>query len=150
MPSPCSDHGSFLQRSLASPVPLVLHAQGPPPPKLPHAANEKKSPVVKTGDSTYEMGGVQFNSATREIRIPTIVNMNEGVIEYALVTDTGKTHESLLSTKVRPFDVNVAMLLCHYEPHAGRDHSNAQGADSGIARRWPPRRWCIPAPTTCC
>src|SRR5580704_1751361 len=96
----------------------ALFAQGPPPP-IPPPAHIEKAPIVKTGDVTYEMGGLQFNSATREIRIPTIVNMNEGVIEYALVTDTGKTHESLLSTKVRPFDVNVALLLCHYEPHAG-------------------------------
>ena len=98
-------------------APVVL-SQGPPPPKPP-PANEKKAPITKTGDNTYEMGGIQFNSATREIRIPTKVNMTEGVIEYALVTENGKTHESLLNTKVRPFDVNVAMLLCHYEPHAG-------------------------------
>jgi hypothetical protein len=96
----------------------VLDAQGPPPP-VPPPANIKRMPMVKTGDSTYEMGGVVFNSATREIRIPTVVNMNEGVIEYALVTETGKTHESLLRTKVRPFDVNIAMLLCHYEANAG-------------------------------
>lgn len=95
----------------------LLPAQGPPPPKPP-PANEKKAPITKTGENTYEMGGVQFNSATREIRVPSQINMTDGVIEYALVTDTGKTHESLLSTKVRPFDVNVAMLLCHYEPNA--------------------------------
>jgi hypothetical protein len=95
----------------------VASAQAPPP--KPPPSNIKKAPITKTGDDTYEMGGLQFNSATREIRIPTVINMREGVIEYALVTDMGKTHESLLSTKVRPFDVNVAMLLCHYEPHAG-------------------------------
>ncbi len=95
----------------------TVSAQAPPP--KPPPANEKKAPLVKTGDTPYEMGGVLFNSATREIRIPSSVNMREGVIEYALVTENGKTHESLLNTKVRPFDVNVTMLLCHYEPHAG-------------------------------
>src|SRR5437773_2194818 len=68
---------------------------------------------------SHDLGGVEFNSASREIRIPCTVNMNEGVIEYALVTETGKTHESLLKTKAKPFDLNVALLLCHYEPHAG-------------------------------
>jgi len=94
-------------------------AQGPPPRNPPTGKPPRKSPIQKTGEVTYELGGVQFNSATREVRIPCSVNMTEGVIEYALVAETGKTHESLLKTRVKPFDVQVALLLCHYEPHAG-------------------------------
>ena len=97
----------------------VCPAQGPPPRKPYDGKPPQKSAMNKTGDVTYEMGGVEFNSATREIRVPCSVNMTDGLIEYALVTEKGKTHESLLKTKVKPFDVQVAMLLCHYEPHAG-------------------------------
>jgi hypothetical protein len=97
----------------------VAVAQGPPPRNPPTGKQPKKSPIQKTGDVTYELGGVRFNSATREVRLPCSVNMTEGAIEYALVAETGKTHESLLKTRVNPFDVQVALLLCHYEPHAG-------------------------------
>ncbi len=68
---------------------------------------------------TYDLGGILLNSATKEIRVPCTVNMTEGSVEYALVAETGKTHESLLKTKVLPFDLQVALLLCRYEPHAG-------------------------------
>lgn len=104
--------GVFLAATLA-------FAQGPPPRNPPSGKPPDKSPLQKTGDVTYEIGGVQLNSATREVRVPCFVNMTEGVIEYALVTETGKTHESLLKTRVKPFDVQVALLLCHYEAHAG-------------------------------
>jgi hypothetical protein len=94
-------------------------AQGPPPRNPPTGRPPEKSPLKQTGEFTYELGGLQLNSATREIRVPCRVNMNEGVIEYALVTETGKTHESLFKTKEKPFDLQLALVLCHYEPHAG-------------------------------
>lgn len=94
-------------------------AQGPPPRGAPTGKPPEKSAIKKTGDVTYEIGGVQFDGATREIRVPCTVNMREGIIEYALVTETGKTHESMLKTKVKPFDVQIALLLCHFEPHPG-------------------------------
>lgn len=113
-------------------------AQEPPPRPAPSGKPPEKSPVEKTGDSTYEAGGVQFNSATREVRVPCAINMNEGIIEYALVTEAGKTHESLLKTRVKPFDVQLAMLLCNYEPHPGElieVLSNAQPELQAIARK---------------
>ena len=76
-----------------------------------------KSRIKKTGDTDYSLGDITFSSATREVRVPTEVNMSEGVLEYVLVHETGKTHESLLRTKVSPTELNVALLLCHYEPH---------------------------------
>ncbi len=108
----------FLQISICL-LATFSFAQEPPPRPAPTGKPPERSALQKTGDVTYEIGGVQINSATREVRIPCTVNMTEGIIEYALVTETGKTHESLLKTKVKPFDVQLAMLLCHYEPHPG-------------------------------
>ncbi len=119
-------------------VATLAFAQGPPPPNPPSGKPPDKSPLRKTGDVTYEIGGVRLNSATREVRVPCLVNMNEGVIEYALVTESGKTHESLLKTRVKPFDVQVALLLCHYEPHAGElvsILSNPQPEQLALARK---------------
>lgn len=76
-----------------------------------------KSRIKKTGETDYQLGDILFSSATREVRIPAVVNMTEGILEYALVHENGKTHESLLRTTVSPTELNVVMLLCHYEPH---------------------------------
>lgn len=76
-----------------------------------------KARIKKTGDTDYELGQIKFSSATREVRVPAVVNMSEGILEYTLVHENGKTHESLLRTAASPTEVNVALLLCHYEPH---------------------------------
>lgn len=82
-------------------------------------AESAKARLQKTGENTYELGEIKFNGATREVRIPAMVNMSEGVLEYALVHENGKTHESLLSTKIKPSELNIVLLLCHFEPHIG-------------------------------
>lgn len=76
-----------------------------------------KSRIKKISDTDYTLGDITLNSATREVRVPAMVNMAEGILEYIMVHETGKTHESLLRTKVSPTELNVALLLCHYEPH---------------------------------
>jgi len=85
----------------------------PKPPTM----QDAKARIKKTGPTDYELGDIKFNSETREISFPATLNMAEGALEYALVHETGKTHESLLKTKTKAFDLNVVMLLCRYEPH---------------------------------
>lgn len=80
-------------------------------------AEAAKKRIKKTGPSDYELGPIKISSATREVRVPTVLNMTEGILEYALVHESGKTHESLLRTPVSPSELNVALLLCHFEPH---------------------------------
>ena len=38
------------------------------------------------------------------------------MLEFALVHETGKTHESLLKTAASAMDLQVALLLCNYQP----------------------------------
>lgn len=72
---------------------------------------------IKTlGNNEFELGGITFNSATREVRVPCAVNMTDGALEYAVVHETGKTHESLLKTAAAPMDLQVALLLTNYQP----------------------------------
>jgi hypothetical protein len=75
-----------------------------------------KQAVKQVGPDEFEIGGIRFNSRTREIRVPTVVNFKQVPIEYMLVHETGKTHESVLRTTINPADLQVAILLCHYEP----------------------------------
>jgi hypothetical protein len=121
---------SLLLQSFALATGLVtLSAQdGPEPSKQPASnpagaktaaalAEAAKNRIKKVGPTDYTLGGIHFSSATHEVRVPTTVNMIEGNLEYALVHENGKTHESLLKTKVSPTELNVALLLCNYEPH---------------------------------
>jgi hypothetical protein len=76
--------------------------------------------MKQVAPDTFELGLLQFNSKTREIRIPGVVNMADGLIEYLMVHETGKTHEALLRSNASPLDLQVAMLLCNYQPgHTG-------------------------------
>ena len=78
-------------------------------------AEKIKRPVQIKGDE-YRFGDIFFNRKTREIRFPAHVIQDEVVLEYALVhAITGKVHESLLATEVRPIDLQIVMKLLRYK-----------------------------------
>ena len=83
-----------------------LHAQAPDPP----SQVEGSGPVV-------HFGGIVIDKAKKSATFPAELNLAKGTLEYLLVTDMGKTHESLLSTKVQPYDLQVAMLLLGLKPN---------------------------------
>lgn len=59
----------------------------------------------------FELGKVRLEKKQRTVSFPAFLNMNQGPLEYLLVTSYGKKHESLLSTEVEPLQIHVAMLL---------------------------------------
>jgi hypothetical protein len=67
--------------------------------------------VREIGDNLFQIGAVRIDKQLKSVSFPVEVNMRGGPLEYLLVHESGKTHESLLSTKVRPSEVHVAMLL---------------------------------------
>ena len=69
----------------------------------------------QTGDS-FTIGNIAVDKRARTVRFPATVNLLDATLEYLLVTDEGKTHESLLSTKVSPYQLHVAMLLLGVKP----------------------------------
>ena len=87
---------------------------------LPLSAAESTQPVGQVdaptlfkeiGDGIFVMGNVQIDSKTRQITFPATVNMQSGLLEYLLVTNNGKAHESLLITEIEPYHLHAAMLL---------------------------------------
>lgn len=87
------------------------------PPKKPQASKEPLDPkkaIQRVEGDRYKCGIIEFDQKTREIRIPCKVNMHEGPLEYALVHESGKTHESLLSTAARPLELNIVLLLLNW------------------------------------
>ena len=83
----------------------------PANPMAPAAADLPQPRIEKQADGTLRIGRVTVNTSERTISFPAAVNAHTGLIEYALVTKTGKVHESLLNTDIAPLDLHVAALL---------------------------------------
>lgn len=73
-----------------------------------------KPSVEKIDETRYRIGKVIFDKKSREIRFPAKVNMIEGLLEFLVVHENGKLHESLLSTDVSPTFINLAFTLLRY------------------------------------
>jgi hypothetical protein len=93
----------------------VAPAQGAPPnaaPGVPPSSVElTNSPIKDLGNGRFQLGKVILDKKARTVTIPTVVNMNSGLVEYFLVSNTGKLHESILRTEAEPYHIHVAMLL---------------------------------------
>jgi hypothetical protein len=85
----------------------VNYACAQEPAKTP--ANYPK--IERISDDLMKIGEVTLNKKTRTITFPGSINMDHGEMEYLLVQEGGKTHESLLVTKAQPFQIHIAMLL---------------------------------------
>ena len=75
----------------------------------------EKPEVVALGEGKHKLGLVTFDENTRRISFPAELNQSEGIIEFAIVHESGKIHESLLITKVSAFNLNVALKLLRYQ-----------------------------------
>ncbi len=75
-----------------------------------------KPTVEKLDETRYQVGKIIFDQKTREIRFPAKVNMVKGSLEFLLVHENGKVHESLLMTDISPTHLNLAFTLLRYPP----------------------------------
>ena len=97
--------GKFTPRTTESPAPV------PKTRTEAEAQLRKVLDIKQTGPDTYTLGNVMLNTTLRTVSIPVRLNMRENPIEYALVTEDGKRHESLLTTDVRPEQFHLGCLL---------------------------------------
>lgn len=113
--------------------------QSPVEPKslpAPDQAVEPVTPSVKKLDDTrYQVGEVIFDQKTREIRFPTRVNMTEGLLEYLIVHQNGKVHESLLVTEISPTHLNLAFTLLRYS--ASKELYPLPNETGGVSDKFP-------------
>jgi len=72
--------------------------------------------IEKLDEGRYRIGKVTLNPVTREIRLPARVNMDKGLLEFLLVLEKGKIHESLLVTDASPSHLHLAFSLLRYPP----------------------------------
>lgn len=80
------------------------------------AALQRALDVQPTGAHSFRVGKVSFDKQSRTVTIPARVNTRQSLIEYALVTQSGKVHEALLVTEARPEQVHLACLLLGLVP----------------------------------
>ncbi len=101
------------------------HGRAPVEPKSLPAPDqvmaEVQPSIVRIDTTRYriregEDKAVEFDSRTREIGFPAVVNMDVGLLEFAIVHVNGKVHESLFFTEVSPTDLNIAFKLLRYQP----------------------------------
>lgn len=70
------------------------------------------SPIMREiSPGVYEIGQIHLDQKARTVTFPGVLNMNDGNLEYLIVTEQGNTHESLLVSDVTPSDLHFAMLL---------------------------------------
>jgi len=86
------------------------------PPTAPPADARPQPSVVPVDGGGFRIGAVTFDPATREVRLPAIVNMDQGLIEFLVVHQGGKIHESLFVTDASPTDFNLAFTLLGFKP----------------------------------
>ncbi len=76
--------------------------------------------VVKIGEHQYRLGEITFDAKSRELRLPTVMNLREGgPIEYLLVHENGAVHEALLTTAARGLHLQIALKLLRYRDGEG-------------------------------
>lgn len=92
-----------------------LAAQLPARPDSAAQFAEAQKRLKKLDSGEYELDGIRINATTREVRLPAKIELREAPIEYLLVHETGKTHETVLTTAVSPTAVQVALLLANYQ-----------------------------------
>lgn len=84
-------------------------------------SNAQQKPTLSSGGLEkisahhYRLGKILIDTRTRRIEFPAKLEMNgEQLIEYLLVTNKGKSHESIFITDIRPFNLNLAFKLLNY------------------------------------
>lgn len=84
--------------------------------KQPTQAEQSEAIVNKLDETRYQIGEITIDKKNREITVPAVVNFREGILEFLIVHEQGKIHESLFRTTASPTHLNLAFKLLRYPP----------------------------------
>lgn len=82
---------------------LQAHAESQPPPP--------ESVFQRAEEGTIQFGSIEIEPKERTVRFSATTMKVDMPLEYSLVGEGGKTHETLFVTDQKPSDIHVAMLL---------------------------------------
>ncbi len=81
------------------------------------AQNQKPTEVLtRISEDTYMLKDMEINTSKKTVTIPCTINMATGLIEVVLCRPEGKTHESLLTTKISALEFQTALILLGLDP----------------------------------
>ncbi len=109
----------------ANPSPMIPDAASLETPKTDPALNLEKPPIKEISPGVFEIEGIRFSKKDSTVEFPAVVNMDKGLLEYALVGESGKLHESLLRTAIQPYNLQIALLLIGFKEPV--EHLKTQG-----------------------
>lgn len=66
---------------------------------------------TEVSPTQVKVGDVLIDREAKSLSFPVEIAVREQLLEYLLVHEMGKTHESLLSTKVQPQELHIAALF---------------------------------------
>ena len=89
----------------------IENSPSPAEPLPPMSVSAAKPFLHEISPGLLEYNGVRLDKKKQRISFDASVNQKQGLIEYLLVNDKGKVHESLFATKVIPHDIHLALLL---------------------------------------
>jgi len=89
-------------------------------PEAPSKAKQLAPKIEKVSPGVFRVAeDIRLDLKSREISFPAFSNQVEGLVEYALVHENGKTHESLFRTKINPRNLQTTLLLARVEAAKG-------------------------------
>jgi len=74
--------------------------------------------IFSKSTGSYQFGPIDIDQKNREFSFPAVCNQTSGLVEYALVHEDGKTHESLFRTQVSPKLIHACLLLLKEKPQS--------------------------------
>jgi len=95
-------------------LPLLTGSTNPPPEQaVPPEAKTSLStlPLREVAPGILEYNEVRLDKKNHRVSFAATVSFRQGLIEYLLVNEKGKTYESLFKTTVQPRDIHLALLL---------------------------------------
>jgi hypothetical protein len=89
----------------------VTPAAVPSPPAT-TSESAPAAPVLReVAPGVVDYHGVRLDKKNGRVSFDATVNQVTGLVEYLLVNEKGKVHESLFATKVMPHDIHLGLLL---------------------------------------
>ena len=79
-------------------------------------AQSKFPSIERVNEGLFTFGDITIDQVRRIISLPAVCNQTSGLIEYGLVHDNGKLHESLFRTAVQPRLIHASLLLLKEKP----------------------------------
>ncbi len=73
--------------------------------------------ILEVGEGMVDFGGILIDRVKRRISFSATCNQTSGLVEYGLVHENGKVHESLFRTSVRPRWIHACLLLLKLSPN---------------------------------